>query len=350
MKPRRPTSKQVAERAGVSQTTVSFVLNNVVDANISEETKERVLDAARELNYIPDVAARTLARGRSDNIALVLAQPHRQVFIDEYIPRVLTGISEVARKHKLRILVEQVHTKSASAVYRRLLQSREAAGVIINFGTTNDDEIEHIIECTNNGMPVVTLNHMHSEIHSVEVDKYSGVKVLIQHLIDLGHQRIACIPYDEVNHSPHVEERLNVFHRTMADNGLTVDPALMERGLFDPETGYTAMQRILARSQNCLPDAVYAMNDIMAFGAVRAIREHGLRIPQDIAIVGFDDVRLAGFCDPPLTTMHEPDEEHGRQAVEMLINLLNGTALKDKHVTLQTRLVVRDSCGASLKK
>lgn len=348
MKPRRTTSKQVAERAGVSQTTVSFVLNNVVDANISEETKERVLTAARELNYIPDVAARTLARGRSDNIALVLAQPHRQVFIDEYIPRVLTGISEVTRQHGLRILVEQVHGKTASSVYRRLLQSKEAAGVIINFSTTNMQEIEHIITSTRDGMPIVTLNDIHPEIHSVEVDKLSGVQIIVQHLIDLGHKRIACIPYDHEDHNKHLGDRLAVFRQTMEANCLTVDPALIVRGEFDPETGYAAMQEILQKSP--LPDAVYAMNDMMAFGAVRAIRERGLRIPEDIAVVGFDDVRLAGFCDPPLTTMHEPDEEHGREAAKMLIAVLNGAAIEDKHVTLRTRLVVRDSCGASLKK
>ncbi len=348
MKPRRPTSKQVAQRAGVSQTTVSFVLNNVVDANISEETKERVLTAARELNYIPDVAARTLARGRSDTIALVLAQPHRQVFIDEYIPRVLTGMSEVTREHGFRILVEQVHGKSPANVYRRLLQSKEAAGVIINFSTSSEQEIDHIIACTNDGMPIVTLSHLHPDVHSVETDKFSGVKTIVQHLIDLGHRRIACIPYENPDHGDHIKTRLRIFHEVMARNNLTVDPALVVVGEYDPDTGYTAMQRIL--EQPLLPDAVYAMNDLMAFGAVRAIRERGLRIPQDIAIVGFDDVRLAAFCDPPLTTVHEPDEEHGRQAADMLIRLLSGKAVENKHITLQTHLIVRDSCGASLRK
>lgn len=349
MKPsRRVTSKQVAERAGVSQTTVSFVLNNVTDANISEETKERVLRVAHELNYIPDVAARSLARGRSDNIALILAQPHRQVFIDEYIPRVLTGISEVTRAHGYRILVEQVMEHSASTIYRRLLQSREVAGVIVNYGNFTDQDVQHIITSTRDGMPVVTLNHQHPEVHSVEVDKLSGVRTIVQHLIDLGHRQIACIPYDIPANNTHLGHRLQIFREVMAENHLPVNDALIRAGSFDPETGYTAMQQILNTGEPF--DAVYAMNDLMAFGAVRALRERGLRVPEDIAIVGFDDVRLAAFCDPPLTTINEPDDDHGRQAALMLMALLNGKEVEERHVTLHTKLIVRESCGAHLKE
>ncbi len=347
MKLRRITSKQVAERAGVSQTTVSFVLNNVVDANISAETKERVLNAARELNYTPHEAARTLARGRSDTIALVLQQPHRQVFIDEYLPRVLTGITEVTQRAGFRILVEQVGADNGSTVFRRLLQSREAAGAIINFGSPPRHDIDYIIDCTANGMPIVALDHIDPAVYSVTVDKVSGVRIIVQHLIDLGYRRIACITYDD--QQTHVHERLEMFHSTMIANQLQVDPALIRWGKFDPETGYAAMQSILSQAAP-LPDAVYAMNDVMAFGAIRAIRERGLRVPEDIAVVGFDDVRLAGFCNPPLTTMNEPDEEHGRKAAEMLIALLTGNIIDERHVTLHTRLIVRDSCGALLKK
>ena len=347
MKSRRITSKQVAELAGVSQTTVSFVLNNVVDANISDETKERVLNAVRELNYTPHAGARTLARGRSDTIALVLQQPHRQVFIDEYLPRVLTGITEVTQRAGFRILVEQAATDNASNVFRRLLQSREAAGAIINFGSPPRQDIDYIIDCTENGMPVVALDHIDPAVYSVTVDKVNGVHIIVQHLIDLGYRRIACITYDD--QQTHVHFRLDQFRATMAQNGLAVDPNLIRWGKFDPETGYAAMQSILD-SGSPLPDAVYAMNDVMAFGAIRAIRERGLRVPEDIAIVGFDNVHLAGFCHPPLTTMNEPDEEHGRKAAEMLIALLNGEPVENRHVTLHTQLVVRESCGAPRKK
>ncbi|MDI9636005.1 LacI family transcriptional regulator [Anaerolineae bacterium CFX9] len=344
----RPTSKQVAERAGVSQTTVSFVLNNVRDANISEETRQRVLEAARELNYMPNVSAQSLARGRTDTIALVLVQPHRQVYIDEYIPRVLTGITEVTRKENFRILLEQTDDSAEVGSYRDLVYSRHAAGLIINFSITSPGDIENILEITRNGMHVVSLKYLHPDIHSVEVDKLQGVQTLIQHLIDLEHQRIACITYDHELRNPHVHERMEVFKTTLEQNNLRFDPALVRYGEFEPDTGYEAMMSILDRSP--LPDAVYCMNDLMAFGAIRALQEKGLRIPEDIAVVGFDDVRLSAYSYPSLTTVHEPDEEHGRLAAEMLLALINGSEVPQKHVTLETSLIIRESCGAAHKK
>jgi DNA-binding LacI/PurR family transcriptional regulator len=342
------TSRQVAELAGVSQTTVSFVLNNVESANISDETRERVMEAARRLNYIPDVAARSLARGRSNNIALVLAQPHRQVFIDEYIPKVLTGINEVTQEHGLRILVELVSGDRLSNVYANLLRSKEAAGIIINFNFPTKQDIDQVIACTADGLPVVSLNDIHPQVYSVEVDKFDGVRKIVQHLIDLGHRRIACITYAPADTVPHVQERLKVFHDTLSSNGLSVEKTLVRDGVYDPETGYTAMQSILQSGPP--PTALYAMNDLMAFGAIRAIQDYGLRVPQDIAVVGFDDIRLAPFSNPPLTTVNEPDVEHGRRAAEMLLTLINGGTPKVKQLKLQTQLVIRESCGAHLRK
>lgn len=341
------TSRHVAELAGVSQTTVSFVLNNVEGANISEETRVRVLDAARQLNYIPDVTAQSLARGRSNNIALVLAQPHRQVFIDEYIPRILTGISEVTQEHGFRILVELVDGERLSNVYSSLLRSKEAAGIIVSFKAVTERDIEQIVACTAEGLPVVSLNDLHPQVYSVEVDKMGGTKTIVQYLVDLGHRRIACISYAPPHNIPHVQDRLRIFYEVMERSGIKVEDRLVRFGLYDPDTGYAAMKSILQSGPP--PTALYAMNDLMAFGAMSAIREYGLRIPQDIAVVGFDDIRLAAFSNPPLTTVNEPDVEHGHQAAEMLLTLINGGVPAVKQVKLQMRLVVRESCGAYLR-
>ncbi len=351
MKPRRVTSKQVAERAGVSQTTVSFVLNNVRDANISMETRERVLAAARELKYIPDVSARSLARGRSNNLALVLVQPHRQIFIDEYLPRVITGISDVVQEYGYRIIVERVHSSDSADIYQKLLYSKEAAGMIINFSYATDEHIQNIIACTNDGMPVVSLMNIHPNVYSVEVNKIDGVRIMTQHLIDLGYRRIACIAYDRSEENRHIHERVHVFLSTLRKNGIEPDLSLLRYGAFDPETGYAAMKDILeSASRTGLPEVVFGLNDMMAFGAMRAIQESGLRVPDDIAVVGFDDVRLANFSSPPLTTMNEPDEEHGRLAAQMVTTLLEGKVPPERHISLNTRLVIRDSCGTHLRK
>jgi DNA-binding LacI/PurR family transcriptional regulator len=342
---RRPTSKQVAQLAGVSQTTVSFVLNDVVNANISAETKQRVLEAARQLNYIPDVAARSLARGRNDVIALVLAQAHAQVFIDEYIPRILTGISSVTRQEGFRILVETVEEDNSSLVYQRLLQGKEVAGVIIN-GFIHQN-VTQLVEYTQSGMAIVALGHEHPDLYSVEVDKLSGVRSITQHLIDVGHRVIACIPYDDQSTNIHIQRRLNAFRETLLQNGITPNESLICAGNFEPESGYNAMNYLLDTQP--VPDAVFGMNDMMAFGAIRALHERGFRVPHDVAVAGFDDVRLAAFCNPPLTTMHEPDEDHGRVAAEMALKLIHDMPIPNQQITLETQLIIRASCGAVLR-
>lgn len=344
---RKVTSKHVAERAGVSQTTVSFVLNKVEGMSISAETRQRVLEAARELNYTPDSSARSLARGRSNNIALVVAQPHRQVFIDEYIPKVLTGIREATQKSGFRILVEAVPNDQLGSAYQHLLQSKEAAGVILQLGSVSEAEIDRLEDCTMRGMPIVSLKNLGPAIHSVETDKLAGVGVIVQHLIDLGHQHIACIPYAPHETDHHVAGRLRVYKERLHMAGLVYDDSMVVHGAYDPDTGYRAMQMLLQQAPRLT--AVFAMNDIMAFGALRALQEHGLRVPEDVALVGFDDIRLSEYSSPPLTTMNEPDVEHGRMAAEMLLTLIRGGIPQERQVKLQTRLVVRKSCGAYLK-
>src|SRR5262249_46816709 len=146
-------SRRVAELAGVSQTTVSFVLNNVDSANISEETRRRVLEAARSIGYVPDSAARTLARGESKNIGLVLLQPHEQVFIDEYLPRVITGLSQITRQSGYRILVELVEDGSRPNAYLDLIRGKEVAGLIVNFNCPSDDDIEALVASVAEGSP-----------------------------------------------------------------------------------------------------------------------------------------------------------------------------------------------------
>jgi DNA-binding LacI/PurR family transcriptional regulator len=346
-KPRKATSKLVAELAGVSQTTVSFVLNNVEGANISEETRQRVFQAARELNYVPDMTARSLARGMSHNIALVLAQPHRQVFIDEYIPNILIGINQVTQEHGFRILVEIVASDRPFDVYANLIQSKEAAGIIVNFNYVTQEDIEQIAACTAEGLPIVSLADIHKDVYSVSINKLNGVRQAVKHLINLGHRRIGCISYAPEKTNPHAEDRLHIYRRVLEHAGITPDPAWVGYGEYDPETGYQTMKSLLQISP--LLTAFYAMNDVMAFGAINALQEAGLRVPEDIAIVGFDDIRLARFATPPLTTIYEPDVEHGHKAAEMLVDLIHGKIPAEKHIKLATRLVVRQSCGAYLQ-
>lgn len=334
--------------AGVSQTTVSFVLNNVESANISEETKQRVLEAARSIGYVPDVMARALARGKSTNIGLVLAQVHEQVFIDEYIPTVITGLTKVTRQHGYRILVELIPDGSKTNAYTDLIRGNEVAGLIVNFSAVTDEDIQNLDNFTAEGFPIVSLNEMQSIVPTVTVDKFDGVRQIIQHLLNMGHRRIACITYAPAPLQLHANRRLMIYRERLEAAGIAYDEALVRYGAYDPETGYNAMKSLLVESP--LPTALYAMNDVMAFGAMTAIHEAGLRIPEDIAVVGFDDIRLARYTKPALTTVREPDVEHGRRAGEMLIKLINNDPLEQNHIVLQTAIKIRDSCGFRLRQ
>lgn len=342
MKQGRITSKQVAERAGVSQTTVSFVLNRVVGQSISEETIERVERAARELGYVPDRAAQTLARGFSNNIGLVLTQPHEQVFVDEYLPNVLTGIRKVLRHTDFRILVEIVDSNDSADTFVNLAQGREVAGLIINTYVATLTGIKAIKKFAKTGFPIVTLGRLDDDIPSVSIKDSNGTKRAVEHLIRLGHRRIGVIPFAGYT-SGTVQRRLKAYRETLEVFNIPYDESLIRCGAYDPDTGYNAALQLL--QCNPRPTAIFGMNDVMAFGAMTAIQERGLRIPDDVAVVGYDDIRLARYTTPALTTVTAPDMERGRAAAQMLMNLINNVPLEQKHIELETELTIRESCG-----
>ena len=343
MKRAQVTAQQVAQRAGVSPTTVSFVLNDVPGSTISEETKERVRQVARDLGYIPHVGARALARGRSNNIGLVLIQPHYQVFTDPYIPNIIAGMSEVTQPNGFRILVEHINSTRRFSSIEDMLKGGEVAGVIaINMYEVESD----ITQLVEQGYPIVSLDvSTSSVISTVFIDHAHGVRQVVQHLIGLGHRRIACIPYGPLKATPHIAMRLETYRQTLEEAGIPFDERLVRFGDFDPETGYRAMQSLLTETDR--PTAVYGMNDMMAVGAMTAIHELGLRVPDDIAVVGYDDIRTARFAYPALTTMRAPEREHGRRSASMLVYLIRGNTPNETPVALYSQLVIRNSCGAT---
>ena len=343
MKRSKVTARQVARRAGVSPTTVSFVLNNIRREQISPATRQRVRTAASDLGYVPRAAARSLVRGRSDTLGLAIVYPHEYVFIDPYAPNLLTGISEVARLHNFRIMVEIIHEPAEIDLVNTMLRSGEVAGLLQYHGACQDEVHACLTELTGDGFPLVSLETtLSSDLYSVSIDHMAGTRAVIEHLIDLGHRDIACIAFDSAEH--HVYERLAVFHDTLRAAGIPRRDNLVRFGHFEPATAITAMHSLLREHPR--PSAVYCMNDMMAFGAMNAIREAGLRIPQDVAVVGYDDVRFSRFTLPPLTTARAPEVELGRRGAEMLFDLINDRKPPEMQRTLHSELIVRDSCGA----
>ncbi len=322
---------------------MSFVLNATPGMNISEETRQRVLRACKELNYVPHVAARTLARGHSNNLALVLVRPHAQVFADPYIPNIITGLNRASQEHGFRILVEQMEEPDAEAI-SSLLRGGEAAGATIS--GWYDELLPTINQLTTRGFPVVFMGQPdlpHDKLPYVTIDHLSGVKVLLDHLIALGHQRIACITYGPLADLM-VSKRLQTYRQTLRAAGLQVDDRLLRIGAFDPESGYMAALSLLDEANP--PDAIYGMNDLMALGAMSACHERGLTIPKDVAVVGYDDMRFSRFTYPPLTTVKAPEIELGQKAGEMLLRMILKKDRQPKPTILQPELVIRASCGA----
>lgn len=336
---KRVTSRDVARLAGVSRTTVSLVLNNTPNAGISPETRRRVLEAARQLNYHPNAAARSLVSQRAMTLGLVLCQSPEQVFADLFLPQVLQGISTVTQPAGYRILLETV-TDAQDNGYAALAHEKRIDGFILS-GPRSDDQA--LLTLHAEGFPIVLLGQLPgTDIPFVDVDTVQAAYSAVEHLIALGHRRIALITNAPLDYTAS-QARLEGYRRALKDHGLPFDPDLVAYGAFREETGQRAMTHLLSRHP--LPTAVFAASDAIALGAMVAIRRQGLHIPDDIALVGFDDVPLAGYVNPPLTTVRLPAYDLGKQAARLLVDLVEGHNPQATQVLLETTLVVRASCG-----
>jgi DNA-binding LacI/PurR family transcriptional regulator len=338
------TSRQVAKQAGVSQTTVSFVLNNVEWAKVSEETRQRVLKAARELGYVPDAAARSLAAGHSSNIGLILLQSHKQMILHQFVSNVIMGINQVIQPKGFRLLLEVVSDDSPPDILTDLARGKEVAGMIVDI-IYPTPQIAKLKALAAEGLPIVLLSQPIDGFYAVVGDHLTGVEQAVSHLATLGHRRIACITYGPLTYEFCAAHRLKAYRETLGKLGLVYDENLIRVvGNYDPQSGYQAMLSLLDVEPR--PTALFAMNDVMAFGAMAAIQESGLCVPQDIAVVGFDDIPLARYTTPALTTIHAPDTEQGIVASEMIMNLIEGRKPSEFHTLLKTELTIRNSCGA----
>lgn len=339
---RRITSQKVAERAGVSRTTVSFVLNDV-NAQISPETRQRVLQAARELGYVPDAAARSLVSGRTHILGLIICQPPDHITRDAYIHQVIYGLSEAGRQRGFRVLLEAVEDVSQPDAYIHMVRAKRIDGILLSGPRSDDNQLPALIA---DGFPTVLLGRLdHSSVGFVDVDNAAAAYQAVTHLAILGHRRIACITNGPLVYNS-AAERLLGYRQALQQAGLPEDDTLIHFGEFEPESGYRAMQALLALSSS--PTAVFVASDVVAFGAIAAIRDAGKRVPEDVAIIGFDDVPISRYFTPALTTVRLPAVEQGRRGGEILIDLIEGKPIVESRLVLPTQLVVRQSCGAAL--
>lgn len=323
--------------AGVSRTTVSFVLNRLEGVSISESTRERVWEAARKLNYHPNSAGRKLVSGKSNTLGLVLCQSPEQVFADAFLPRVILGVEQAALQEKFHVLLKPVDP-SDSEGYARLIRENHVDGIILSGPRQDDAEITRLHD---EGVPIILLGQLPgTSLCFVDVNAISGAEDAVSHLLDAGHECIGMITNAPLSYTS-AQQRRAGYANALQRKNIRLDPSLIAEGNYTPASGYHAMKQLLSQSPR--PTALFVASDVVAAGAILAAKRAGLRIPDDLAIVGFDDIPMAEYLDPPLTTVRLPAFGLGWAAGERLIHLIRGDGLDQNGLFLESQLVIRDS-------
>lgn len=334
------TLKEVAERAGVSSATVSKVISNT--PYVSAATRERVLRAIDELGYTPNLAGRALASGRTYNIGVIFPFIYTSLFADVQVTTILEGVEAAASERGYNLLISSPPLPvQDSELYRRFVRSRYFDGVIV-LENLPDELLSSFVAQHN--YPFVTLGHQTAQScsGSVHLDDYGGAYAAAQHLVALGHRRLGVIGIGPIS-TFFIGERMRGYRDALTAAGLSMDDMPQVFGAYSIASGEEAMEKLLALSPR--PTAVLCLNDLMAVGAMRVAQQAGLRIPDDISFVGFDDIPIAGYIDPPLTTVRQPSHEIGYRAACMLFDLVEKKQAAFDPVTVPASLIVRGSSG-----
>jgi DNA-binding LacI/PurR family transcriptional regulator len=333
----RPTLEAVAARAGVGRGTVSRVING--STQVSVRAREAVLSAIEDLGYVPNRAARSLVTRRTECIALVVSESEDRVFAEPFFAGVVRGVSAEVADTAFQLWLAMINAATDRSRVGRHLTPQHVDGAML-LSLHGDDSLPRMLE--DRGLPTVLGGRPTGFTPSdyVDVDNHAGARLAIDHLVARGRRRIATIagPQDMLAGVA----RLEGYRGTLRDAGLLDESGDLEAyGQFSESSGQTAMQEVLARRPDI--DAVFAASDPMAFGAMRAIKQAGRRIPDDIAVVGFDGSPAAGNTEPPLTTVHQPAEAMGRHMARLLLARIGGRPVGPSAVILVPELVVRDS-------
>lgn len=335
----RLTLEDIGKLAGVSRSTVSRVLNN--HPNIRAEVRARVEKVIVETGYQPNSAARSLASKQSRTLGLIMPSVLKSAFTDPYYPRLIQGISAKCNENDYMVALYLFQSKEEEqTAIPRIVSSGIVDGIIITADTIHDPFVPVI---QNYNIPFVQIGRPNDEnavtVNYVDVENFAGAYQATAHLIRRGYQRVAQIT---TCHNSAGIDRDKGYRSALLEHGLEFNSELIAVADFSEGSGYQAMKELLLQN----PDAVFVQSDTMAIGAIRAIREAGLNVPQDIAIVGFDDLPIATSLDVPLTTIRQPIYETGVLAVETLIDLVTTSTKLPQRIVLPVELVIRASCGA----
>jgi len=326
------TLKMVAEKAEVSVNTASRAINNKPDINL--ETKKRVLQIAKELGYVRNATAVALRTRKTGTIGVVIAD-NRNPFYAE----VLSGMEEAAREKNYHIILantQRDYQKEEEAI--NLLLAKRVDGLLIAPVQDRDDDIKNLIDA-NIPFVVVGRDFKNIEVDAIYNDEVKGGFLATEYLIKKGHKRIALI--DGFLYKSPAKGRLEGYKKALNKYRISLDESLISVGDINIEDGYERTKQMLEKNLDFT--AIFAYNDMMAFGAMQAIKEKGLRIPEDIGLIGYDDILFSSLISPALTTIRLKKQELGVKSVKLLFSRINGNRKKTKKVMLGVELVVRET-------
>jgi LacI family repressor for deo operon, udp, cdd, tsx, nupC, and nupG len=326
----------VAKLANVSTATVSRVISN--PGSVKEGTRKKVLETIEQLNYQPNILARYFRKMETKTILVIVPD-----ISNPFFSKILRGIESIAVQNGYQVLLGD-SDNDVQREYNFLdqLRQRQADGMILLTARMNREMIEEIAD----QFPVVlACEYLEgSSIPTVSIDNISSARRATEHLIKMGHTRIAHItgPMQVILS----RDRLKGYQQAMMQYHLNLDSLLVQEGDFSYEAGYNLMSKFSALETP--PTAIFAANDEMAIGAVKAAKDKGMRVPEDIAIVGFDNIKISSIFEPEITTTAQPMFEIGQQAMDMLLKLINNEDVSRRQIVLTDELIVRQSCGFNL--
>lgn len=333
------TIRDVAKRAGVAPITVSRVINN--SGYVSEKTRARVEAAIADLGYVPNVLARSLRSRRTDTLALILTD-----ISNPFWTTVARGVEDAASAAGFNvILCNTDESEAKQGKYLHVLMQKQVDGVLLVPASSADGPIQFV---RGQDTPIVVLDRRipGAQVDTVRGDSEGGAYQLTRLLLSLGHRRIAVLSGPQGIST--AEDRVAGYRRAMTEAGLNLDPAWVHYGKYSLEGGYDMAQQVLARSPR--PSGLFAGNNFVAIGALWALREAGLRVPEDMALVSFDDLPADLVVVPFFTVAAQPAYEMGRRATELLLERLSGEAPEAyQEVVLPIEIIVRQSSGQALE-
>lgn len=336
--------EDIAKKVGVSRSTVSRVINN--QPYVGERTRQRVLKVIEQEQFQPDPAARALVTGRNEIIGVAIPQTINVFFGDNsYFPMLLQGIAETTIHCDYAMLLWLGHSHEERTTYsERVSKNRQPDGLIIASVTEDDPLFDRLIAMKRIFVMVESPPRFEDQVNYVTIDNVRATEQAVEHLAGLGYRRIACITGQlKIRDGA---DRLQGYKNGLERVGLPIDSQLIYAGQFNRDNGYAGMKHLMQYK----PDAVVCGGDTIAIGAIDVIHEYGLRIPDDIAVVGFDDLDVATTSTPPLTTIRHSVQHVGEVAAQLLIDLIEGKVQAPHHIVLPTELVVRQSSDKNALK